>query len=117
MNDDKSVRCYALLAETLATGVDSTTQVKDLWLGMKMPTMVAPVPPSNCSRTATPVTMLWQRARLGMENDLGITQAIGIVSPGLLPKINAVYTNPGKYLNDKLTAFQPKTRELGCRWR
>ena len=115
MNDEKSVRCYALLAETLATGVDNTAQVKDLWLGMKDTD-------DGCASAAeqllkdhtTPVAMLWQRARLGMENDRlrVVTQAIGIVSPSLLPKLNAVYTNPGKYLNDKLTAFQPKTREL-----
>ena len=115
MNDDKSVRCYALLAETLATGVDNTTQVKDLWLGMKdADDGCASAAEQLLKDHATPVTMLWQRARLGMENDRlrVVTQAIGIVSPGLLPKINAVYTNPGKYLNDKLTAFQPKTREL-----
>src|SRR3990167_6381932 len=35
MNDDKSVRCYALLAEHLSSGVDNTTQVRDVWLGMK----------------------------------------------------------------------------------
>ena len=33
MNDDKSVRCYALLAEHLSSGVDNTAQVRDLWRG------------------------------------------------------------------------------------
>ncbi|QTN30094.1 lytic transglycosylase domain-containing protein [Rhodoferax sp. AJA081-3] len=115
MNDDKSVRCYALLAEHLSSGVDNTAQVKDAWLGLKEAD-------DGCASAAeqllkdhtTTAAMVWQRARLGMENDRlrVVTQAVGIVSPGSLSKLNAIYTNPGKYLNDKLTAFQPKTREL-----
>jgi soluble lytic murein transglycosylase len=56
----------------------------------------------------------WQRARLGMENDrLRVTtQAVGLINESLVKTINAIYLNPGKYLNDKLTAIQPKTREL-----
>ncbi len=115
MGDDKSVRCYALLAEHLASGVDNTAQVKDLWLGLKEAD-------EGCSAAAeqlrkdhtTSSAMVWQRARLGMENDRlrVVTQAVGIVSPGSLQTVNSIYLNPGKYLNDKLTAFQPKTREL-----
>jgi soluble lytic murein transglycosylase len=58
--------------------------------------------------------MAWQRARLGMENDrLRVTtQAVSIVSPRSVSTVNEIYLNPGKYLNDKLTAIQPKTREL-----
>jgi soluble lytic murein transglycosylase len=49
-----------------------------------------------------------------MENDRlrVVTQAVGIVSPGSVQTVNNIYLNPGKYLNDKLTALQPKTREL-----
>ena len=115
MNDDKSVRCYALLAEHLSSGVDNTAQVKDAWLGLKEAD-------DGCASAAeqllkdhtTTATIVWQRARLGMENDRlrVVTQAVGIVSPGSVSKLNAIYQSPGKYLNDKLTAFQPKTREL-----
>jgi soluble lytic murein transglycosylase len=115
MNDDKSVRCYALLAEHLSNGIDNTAQVKDAWLGLKEAD-------DGCASAAeqllkdhtTSAAMVWQRARLGMENDRlrVVTQAVGIVSPGSVAKLNAIYLNPGKYLNDKLTAFQPKTREL-----
>jgi soluble lytic murein transglycosylase len=58
--------------------------------------------------------MVWQRARLGMENDRlrVVSQAVGIVSPGSVQTLANIYLNPKKYLNDKLTAFQPKTREL-----
>jgi soluble lytic murein transglycosylase len=115
MNDDRSVRCYALLAEHLSSGVDNTAQVKDLWLGLKEAD-------EGCSAAAeqlrkdhtTSSTMVWQRARLGMENDRlrVVAQAVGIVSPGSVQTVNSFYLNPRKYLNDKLTALQPKTREL-----
>jgi soluble lytic murein transglycosylase len=116
MNDDKSVRCYALLSEHLSSGVDNSTQIKENWLSLRDAD-------EGCATAAEqlfkdqPVsvtTMAWQRARLGMENDRlrVVTQAVGIVSPSSVSKINAIYLNPGKYLNDKLTAFQPKTREL-----
>ena len=115
MNDEKSVRCYALLAETLATGVDNTAQVKDLWLGMKdTDDGCASAAEQLLKDHATPVTMLWQRARLGMENDRlrVVTQAVNLVAPDSSKIINSIYLNPGKYLNDKLTALQPKTREF-----
>ena len=115
MNDDKSVRCYALLADHLATGVDNTPQVKDIWLAQKEAD-------EGCASAAeqlikdhsTSSQMAWQRARLGMENDRlrVVTQAVELVSPSAAKGINNIYLNPGKYLNDKLTAIQPKTREL-----
>ena len=115
MNDDRSVRCYALLAEHLSSGVDNTAQVKDAWLGLREAD-------DGCASAAeqllkdhtTTAAIVWQRARLGMENDRlrVVTQAVGIVSPGSVSKLNAIYQSPAKYLNDKLTALQPKTREL-----
>ena len=115
MNDDKSVRCYTLLADHLSSGIDNSAQVKDLWLNLKEAD-------DGCSSAAEQLTkdhstsnqMVWQRARLGMENDrLRVaTQAVEILSPRSIPIINNIYLNPGKYLNDKLTAIQPKTREF-----
>ncbi len=116
MNDDKSVRCYALLADHLATGVDNSAQLKDIWLSQKEadegcasaadPLLKAH--PANVTHTA------WLRARLGMENDrLRVTtQAVELVAPDSSKIINNIYLNPGKYLNDKLTALRPKTREF-----
>jgi soluble lytic murein transglycosylase len=115
MNDDKSVRCYALLAEHLASGIDNTAQVKDVWLGMKdADESCASAAEQLVKDHTTSNQMVWQRARLGMENDRVrvVTQAVGIVSPSSVRTVNAIYVNPGKYLNDKLTALQPKTREL-----
>ncbi len=115
MNDDKSVRCYALLAEHLGSGVDNTALVKETWLGQKdADEACASAAEQLVKDHTTSVAMVWQRARLGMENDrLRVaTQAVGIVSPGSVKTVEAIYLHPAKYLNDKLTAIQPKTREL-----
>jgi soluble lytic murein transglycosylase len=57
---------------------------------------------------------VWQRARLGFENDrLRVaTQAVGILNDGWVKNVSEIYASPAKYLNDKLTALRPKTREL-----
>ncbi len=116
MNDDKSVRCYALLADYVATGVDNSAQVKDVWLSQKeadeacasAAEQLLADHPANMRQT------VWLRARLGMENDRlrVVTQAVELVAPNASKTINNIYLNPGKYLNDKLTALQPKTREF-----
>ncbi len=115
MNDDRSLRCYALLAEHLGSGADNTAQVKDAWLNLKEAD-------EGCASAAEQLVqdhtsahlMVWQRARLGMENDrLRVaTQAVEILSPSSVKTVTAIYLNPGKYLNDKFTAIRPKTREL-----
>ncbi len=115
MGDDRSVQCYALLADYLATGNDITTKVQELWLALKDPD-------EGCTAAANQLikdhSMLphvaWQRARLGMENDrLRIaTQAVELLNPDWVKTVNSIYLNPGKYLNDKLTALRPQTREL-----
>ena len=48
--------------------------------------------------------MVWQRARLGMENDRlwVVTQAVGMLTRTRTKTVNNIYLNPGKYLNDKL---------------
>jgi soluble lytic murein transglycosylase len=115
MNDDKSVRCYALMSEHAGSGVDNSAQVKDNWLNLKdIDEGCAAAAEQLIKDRPALASMAWQRARLGMENDRlrVVTQAVGIASPSTVAKLSAIYQNPGKYLNDKLTAFQPKTREL-----
>ena len=115
MNDDKSVRCYALLAEHLSAGTDTTAQVKALWLAQKeMEDGCASAAEQLIKDHTSSKAMVWQRARLGMENDRLriVAQAVALLSPGSVNAAMVIYNNPAKYLNDKLTAIQPKTREL-----
>ncbi|QDL55895.1 lytic transglycosylase domain-containing protein [Rhodoferax aquaticus] len=115
MNDDRSVRCYGLLADYLSSGTDIKSQVQSTWLSLKDAD-------EGCASAAEQLLkdhsvmaqVAWVRARLGMENDrLRVaTQAVGLLNPSWVKTVNAIYLNPGKYLNDKLTALRPQTREL-----
>lgn len=115
MNDDRSVRCYSLLADHLSGGTNVNEQVRATWLSLKDAD-------EGCASAAQQLLKdhsimphtAWLRARLGMENDrLRVaTQAVGLLNESWVKTVNAIYLNPGKYLNDKLTALRPQTREL-----
>jgi soluble lytic murein transglycosylase len=120
MNDDRSVRCYALLAEHLSSGVDNTAQVKELWLGQKEADEGCAAAAEQLRKDHTTSTaMVWQRARLGMENDrLRVaTQAVGIVSPRSESTVNAIYLNPKQIPQrqaHRLSAQDARTGVLGA---
>jgi soluble lytic murein transglycosylase len=115
MLDDKSLRCYGLLAEHLANAADINAAVTQNWLSLKEAD-------EGCAAAAEQLvsdhsmmpTAVWQRARLGFESDrLRVaTQAVGMLNDSLVKNVSDIYAGPAKYLNDKLTALRPKTREL-----
>jgi soluble lytic murein transglycosylase len=49
-----------------------------------------------------------------MENDRQrvVTQALGLLNPDWAAKASTIYTNPSRYLDEKLTALLPRTKEL-----
>lgn len=115
MNDDRSVRCYALLAEHLSTGADVNAAVAETWLSLKdADEACASAAEQLINDHSAMATIAWRRARMGMENDrLRIaTQAVSLLNPSWVKTVNNIYLNPDKYLNDKLTAVRPQTREL-----
>ena len=115
MADDKSLRCYGLLTEHLTNATDVNAAVMQTWLSLKDAD-------EGCAAAAEQLVKdhsmmqaaVWPRARLGFENDrLRVaTQAVGILNEAWVKNVAEIYANPGKYLNDKLTALRPKTREL-----
>ena len=115
MGDDKSVRCYGLLTDHLASGADVKAAVLQNWFSLKDTD-------EGCAAAAEQLvkdhaivsSSIWPRARLGFENDRVrvATQAVGILNEGLSNSVAEIYANPARYLNDKLTALRPKTREL-----
>jgi soluble lytic murein transglycosylase len=70
MNDDRSLRCYALLNEFSATGADVAQQIEAGWLAQKDAD-------DGCAHAAEQQLQagklkphsVWLRARLGLEND------------------------------------------------
>ena len=115
MGDDRSIACYALWSDWLSTGADVAAQVQDLWLAQREPDEAcAGLAEELINAKKMPPQAAWVRARLGMENDrLKVTtQAVGALNETWVKTVNAIYLNPGKYLDDKLTALRPQTREF-----
>ena len=115
MNDDRSVRCYALLTEFQSSSADVAAQVQELWLAQREADEgCAAAAEQQLKAGKLPAQAAWMRARLGMENDrLRIAvQAVDFLNPGWGAKVNTLYANPERYLNEKLTALLPRTREL-----
>jgi soluble lytic murein transglycosylase len=115
MQDDRSVQCYRLLADYNLRGTDVSAQVQDAWLATKdADDACATAAAQLLGDKKLPSQVAWIRARLGMESDKlrVVTQAVGLLNDDWNKTVNTVYQNPAKYLNDKLTALRPQTREL-----
>ena len=115
MNDDNSVRCYALMAQSATQGVDVSAQVQLLWLAQREADegCAAAAEQQLKAERLTPLTV-WQRARLGVEFDKPrvATQAVSLLNPEWIALVNSVYNNPNRYLDDKYLALRPRTKEL-----
>ena len=114
MNDDRSVRCFSLLNEANAGG-DVAGLVQEFWLAQKDAE-------EGCASAAEQLLKngklkphtAWLRARLGMENDRQrvVTQALAMLNPEWAARANTIYSQPAHYLDEKLTAILPRTKEL-----
>ncbi len=115
MNDDRSVRCYALLTEFNSAQADIAGQVHEFWLAQReVEDGCAAAAEQQLKASKLKPHTAWLRARLGMENDRVriATQAVGLLNPDWASRVNTIYSNPGRYLDEKLTALLPRTREL-----
>ena len=115
MNDDRSLRCYALLNEFNATGADVAQQVEEAWLAQKEAD-------DGCSAAAEQqikanklkAHSVWLRARLGLENDRPkvAAQAVALLGKDRAETLHTIYDAPAQYLTAKFTALRPPTKEL-----
>lgn len=115
MRDDKEVACYALYVEHLRQQAPVADKVRDLWLGQKdTDEGCALAAKQQLAAGLLPASVAWQRARWAMENNRvrAATQAIGLLDADWVPTVQAIHNNPGKYLDDKITAIRPRTKEL-----
>ena len=115
MNDDRGVRCYALMAESMAGIADIAPQVQELWLAQReTDEACAAAAEQQLKAGRLKPQAAWQRARLGMENDRQriVTQALALLNPDWAAKAGTIYTHPARYLDEKLTALLPRTKEL-----
>ena len=115
MGDDKAVRCYSLLADHATSKADITDALTQTWLPLRdAEEACSNVAGQLYTERLLPAATVWQRARLGMENDRlrVVTQAVGLLNDGWLKTINKIYSTPERYLKEKFTALQPQTREF-----
>ena len=115
MADDRSIQCYALWSDYLSSGADVAKQLQALWLAQREPDEACADAAQELIKARNmPAQAAWLRARLGMENDrLRVTtQAVATLDTKWVKTVSAIYQSPASYLNDKLTALRPQTREF-----
>lgn len=118
MNDDRQVQCYALMLNAVAKRQPADAlgrQVAELWLAQREAD-------EGCATAAKAFVdsghlgteWVWRRARLAMETGRtrAVTQAVAMVDADALPMVNAIAANPARYLDEKITAIRPRTKEL-----
>ncbi len=115
MGDDRSVQCYALWSDYLRNDAEVARAVQDIWLAQReADEACADAAQVLIKARKMPEQAAWLRARLGMENDRPrvVTQAAAALNDKWGKTVNAIYQDPAKYLNHKLTALRPQTREF-----
>ncbi len=118
MNDDKEVRCIALMVESIRTGVISkemADEVRRNWYAIKDAddgcTLAADRLYSDKKLSALDV---WREARLSMEANRprAAANAVQIVAPDAAAAVADINNSPTKYLTGKVAAFASARKEL-----
>ncbi|MBV8250572.1 MAG: lytic transglycosylase domain-containing protein [Comamonas sp.] len=117
MRDDRSVSCYALLADSLqGRGAPSMgQQVRDLWLAQKDAD-------DGCTTAAGQMYAqklitdadVWRRARVAAENNRqkAARDAVAIVAPEAADQVAQVFASPVKYLAGQSKSRGRERKEL-----
>jgi soluble lytic murein transglycosylase len=115
MQDNASLRCYALMLQAQAGEAEVAQQVQQLWLAQREADEGCAAAAEQQLRAAKlPELVVWQRARLGLEQDKPqiARQALALLQPELVAAFNTLYSQPARYLQGRLTALRPQSREL-----
>lgn len=118
MNDDRQVRCYGLMRDAMtgrATGEAVAPLVQTNWHAQREAD-------DGCATAARYLLdaghlkpqAVWQRARVAMDANRPrvASQAVAMLDPDLTATVDAIATNPARYLDEKLTAIRPRTKEM-----
>lgn len=115
MDDDPEVKCYALQAEYNTSEAEVGAQVQELWLAQREPDEgCASAAEQQIKAEHIDALVAWRRARLGFEFDKPriAVQAVNLLNPEWAATVNTIYANPARYLDEKLVALRPRTREV-----
>jgi soluble lytic murein transglycosylase len=118
MKDDRQVQCYGLMLDAAAKRVpagEAAQQTAERWHQQRDAD-------DGCATAAKafldsghmPAQAAWMRARLAMEANKpeAALQAIGMLNPEWAEIAKDIAKDPGAYLDDKITAIRPRTKEL-----
>ncbi len=119
MNDDREVRCYALLVEHLKSPKDTpprvAEEVRRIWHGQREAD-------DGCKTAADRLhaarllskEQVWRKARIAMEANRTqpLRDAVEIVAPDAVKHLGAVQGQPAKFLDDKKFALSRQRKEL-----
>ncbi len=122
MNDDREVRCYALLVQHLREGAAAPAtlpdEVRRNWLAARDAddgcTLAASRLIGEPGGRRLTVDDAWRKARLAVENNRpkAAAAAVEIASPESLGLFNEVMASPSKFLTTKVTAVRKARKEL-----
>lgn len=115
MRTDRDVACFALIADHRRPMEDRARELPALWLAQTRAD-------DGCAMAAEhflasghlPREVVWRRARFAMERNQGAiaTQAVGLLDPSLVSTVSGIHSAPERYLDEKVTAIRPRTKEL-----
>jgi soluble lytic murein transglycosylase len=123
MNDDREVRCYALLVQHLREGANAPAtlpdEVRKLWFAQReaddgcSQAAARLVGDSHGTRRMTQADA-WRKARMAVENNRmrAAAQAIAIVAPEAVNQLDELNSSPTKFLVSKVLAGSRVRREL-----
>jgi soluble lytic murein transglycosylase len=118
MNDDRQVSCYALMLDAAAgrrPPADAAKEAARLWLAQReADDGCATAAKSFLDSGHLDSDTVWRRARLAMEANRqpAVNQAVALLDPAWVPMVESIARDPATYLDEKLTAIRPRTREM-----
>ncbi len=118
MQDDKELRCYALMVDAIRTGnasKEAVDEVRRNWFGIKDAD-------DGCTQAADRLYNdkklsaqdVWREARVSMEANRprAASNAVQIVAPDAAAAIGEINANPARYLSARATATGNARKEL-----
>ena len=121
MNDDREVRCYALLVQAQAnpnTIPAVAEEVRRTWLAQREAddgcTLAAASLIGKSGPRGVTAADAWRKARQAVENNRprAAAAALEMVNPEALPLLNELNASPAKFLNSRVFAASRVRREM-----
>jgi len=110
---ERELRCLVLAAPSQRPLAERAHELAALWLGQTRADEGCALAAEQMLAAAVP-EVAWQRARLAAEGNQSAiaTQAVRLVAPGRAAEVAGILEHPARYLDEKVTAIRPHTREL-----